>query len=277
MWNTATHRMGRLAFVLALALCSLAALADTPAAIDSPQVFSGPITLVSSSSLTVQGVAVSLQTSTIILGLDTSGAIVTLPPASLLVNDTVTVFATDGSGSASADLILEGLGFHLKGQVTALTTGTSGPTQVTLDGVFAVNVGQVVWLGESGDRPNDGGGTVQVGSEVELWGIAANGVFTGAFGKLESGGGQGGGGETEMDNGFILNLTTDTQNNITGFTMSSRASVATIVLGSSTQISGKGAGLSSLKAGVHVQVWGTKQTDGSVLAATIQIKGGMRH
>jgi|WetSurMetagenome_2_1015567.scaffolds.fasta_scaffold90796_2 hypothetical protein len=276
MWNTATHRTGRIAFVLALALCSMAALADTPAAIDSPQVFSGPITAVSSSSLTVQGVEVSLQTSTIILGLDISGAVVTLTPASLLVNDTVTVFAADEGATVSANLILAGLGFHLKGQVTTLTTGTSGPTQVTLDGIFAVNVGQAVWLAGGDHRPHQDGGTVQVGSELELWGISSNGIFTAAFGRLESGGGQGGG-ETEMDNGFILSLTTDTQNNLIGFTMWSRASIATIDLGPSTQISGKGSDTSALKAGVHVQVWGTKQADGSVLAATIQIKGGMRH
>ena len=277
MSNTLSHRTGRLAIALALVLCSFAALADTPAAVDSPQVFAGPITLISSSSLTVQGVALSIQTSTIILGLDTSGAIVTLTPASLLVNDTVTVFATDDMGASTAALIFEGLGFHLKGQVTALTTGTSGPTQLTLDGIFAVGVGQAVWLGGGDHRPHQDGGTVQVGSEVELWGIANNGAFTAAFGRLEGGGGQGGGGETEMDNGFILSLTTDTQNNLIGFTMSSRASIATIALGPSTQISGKGSDTSALKAGAHVQVWGTKQSDGSVLAATIQIKGGMKH
>lgn len=277
MSNTLSKRIGGFTVALAVALCSLAVLADAPAAVDSSQVFSGPITLIGTDSITVQGVAISLLPSTVILGLDGSGAIVTLASSALLVNDTVTVFASDSDGAASANLIFEGLGFHLKGEVTALTAGTDGPSQVTLDGIFAVNVAQAVWLGGGGDHPRHDTGTLQVGSEVELWGIANSGAFSAAFGRLESGGGQGGGGETEMDNGFILGLTTDTGGNVTGFTMSSRASIAAIAIDSSTQISGKGSGIASLKAGVHVKVWGTKQSDGSVLAATVEIKGGMRH
>ena len=119
------------------------------------------------------------------------------------------------------------------------------------------------------------GGSVQMGSELTLWGIASNGLFVAAFGRNQAGGGQGG--VPTMDNGFILNLITDAQGTVTGFTMTSRGSIDTVGLDASTQISGTQSGISALKAGVHVKVWGTRMADGTVLASTIVVKGGMRH
>lgn len=280
MVNLWTNRGLRTALVLAIALGTWAVWADTTAAIDDPVVFSGPITALSATSLTVQGVEVALAPTTQVFGLDTSGALVTVDPASLLVNDSVTIFAQDADGTATADLILVGLGFHLKGQVTAFVMGSGGPTQVTLDGIYDVDVSNAVWLspedGRAPRRRDAGGGSIQVGSEVEFWGLADNGGFAAAFAKLESGGGPGGGAPT-VDNGFILALTSDSQGVPTGFTMTSRGSIATVALGPSTQITGKGSGNGSLQAGVHVKVWGTLQSDGSVLASQVIIKGGMRH
>ncbi len=282
MVNVRTNRALKTALALTIALGAWTVWADTPASINDPIVFSGPITVASATSITVQGVPVAIVSSTQILGLDTSGALVTVDPASLAVNDAVTIYAQDSGGAATADLILVGLTFHLKGQVTALTLGSSGPTQLTLDGIYAVDVSGAVWLTHGDARrsahPEDGSGTVQVGSEVEAWGLANNGAFVAVFARLDEGGGSGGGGgQPAMDNGFILNLTTDSQGVVNGFTMTSEGSTATIVLGTSTVISGRGTGIGALQAGLHVKVWGTSQLDGSVLASQVIIKGGMRH
>ena len=276
MTNALATRGLRAGLSLIIGLGSLAVLADAPAGVDAPAVFSGPITALTSTSLTVQGIPLNFLPAVQVLGLDTGGLLVTLTPAALTLDETVEVFAEDADGVATADIILVGEGFSLKGEVTALTMGSSGPTQVTLDGIYPVDVSAAVWMtGEDAPamgRPSDASGSLDVGSEVQLWGIANNGAFVAAFGRIDTGSGQ-----TTMDNGFILNLTTDSAGAVTGFTMTSRGSSATIVLDASTQITGKGSDVSALKAGVHVKVWGTLQSDGTVLASQVVIKGGTRH
>ena len=267
----------RRGLVLALAICSTALMADSPAGASAPVVFSGPITEVSASSLTVQGVAVGIMQATFIKGIDPgTGLLVDLTPETLQVGDGVTVFAEDVEGTASAELILRGMGFKIRGQVTAVQTDGSGKPQVVVDGIYTVNVGQTTFLG-GGAMSHRKDGAIQVGSEVSLWGIVSDGVFTAAFGTMEGAGS--GGAEPTMDNGFILNLTTDGSGAVTGFTMSSRHSVETIVFSPSTVIQKGGTTVdaSALGAGMHVKVWGTSQADGSVLASQVLVKGGMRH
>lgn len=262
----------RLGLVLALALGCVAAFADS-SGVNAPAVFAGPISAVSATSLTVQGVPLAIASGTLIFGLDSGNMLVALTPADLLVNETVTVYAEDADNLATADVIFAGLGFHLSGEVTALVTDTSGPTQITLDGIYVVDVSHAVWLSTE-EKASDDSGSVQVGSEVELWGIANNGAFEAAFGQSGSGGGQGGG--AAMENGFILTPTLDSQGVVASLTMTSKGTVYKIVLAPTTVITGKGSSTADLRAGAHVKVWGTFQSDGSVLASKIIIKGGSR-
>ena len=261
---------------LALALSSSALMADSSAGASAQAVFSGPLTEASATSVTVQGVAVGITPSTVIKGLDPgTGLLIDLAPDLLQVGDGVTVFADDEDGAASAELILRGTGFRIRGEVTALQTDASGNPQVVVDGIYVVNVGLTTFLGSGSSLKEDG--SIQVGSEVSLWGIVDNGAFTAAFGRIEDAGP--GGGEPTMDNGFILNVTSDGTGAVLGFTMSSRHSVETITLSPSTVIQ-KGRSTvdaSALGAGMHVKVWGTTQADGSVLASQVLLKGGMRH
>jgi len=256
----------RFVLVLALALGCVAAFANS-SGVMAPAVFAGPITAVSSTSLTVQGVSLGIAASTQIFGLDSANALVTLTPVDLFVNETVTVYAEDANNAATADVIFAGEGFHFTGQITTLVTGTSGPTQVTLDGVYVVDVSHALWM-EDFDP-----GSIQVGSNLQFWGIAGNGVFAAAFGGAAESGQAGG---SAMENGFILTPTLDSQGAVISFTMTSKGTVYTIVLDPTTVITGKGSNTSGLKAGVHVKVWGTFQSDGSVLASKIVIKGGSR-
>ncbi|MGC8724199.1 MAG: DUF5666 domain-containing protein [Acidobacteriota bacterium] len=269
--------------VLALALCTTGLRANMPTDGSDDVVFAGPLTASTSTSLTLQGVTLSITSNTVIKGLDSTGSIIDVDPATLVAASPVTVYGHDENGLPVADLVFAGDAFRFSGTVTALQTNTSGGSEAVIDGIYTVEVGQTIFV-SPGDsvvrhsaREDQSGGTMQVGSQVVLLGIAQNGVFTAVYGRVESGGGNGG---TEAaENGFILTPSFDASGNLTGFTMSSRGSVATIVLGSSTQISGPGssAGTAALTAGRHVKVWGTTQADGSVLASQVILKGGERH
>lgn len=268
MLSVAKNRLLSLGLTAALALGSTAVLADGSSGLAADVVFAGPATAVSSTSVTVQNVPIAIVTGTQIFGLDSNNLVVTLDGSQLLVGDYVSVYAHDDSSAATADLILRGVGFSIKGQVTALQTDSSGNAQAVIDGVYTINIGQVILSGGDED-----GGSIAVGSEVRLWGIVNDGVFVAIGGQLDSGGGE------AMDNGFVQNLTTDSSGTVTAFTMTSKGSIAAIALGSSTRIilKGQDTTASSLQAGLHVKVWGTTQSDGSVLASTILIKGGSRH
>lgn len=269
MMSVAKSRLLGLVIATALVLGSTAVLADGSTGLSADEVFAGPATDTSSTSVTVQGVPIAITTDTQVFGLDASNLVITLDGTQLQVGDYVSVYAHDDGGAATADVILRGVGFDLKGQVTALQTDSSGNAQAIIDGIYTVNVGQVVF--SSGDQ--DGEGALTVGSEASLWGIVNDGVFVAIGGRLGSG-------ATEaMDNGFIQDLTTDGSGDVTGFTMTGKGALATIALGSSTRIilKGQDATASALKAGLHVKVWGTTQADGSVLASTVLIKGGSRH
>ncbi|MGA9752143.1 MAG: DUF5666 domain-containing protein [Acidobacteriota bacterium] len=269
---------------LALALYTTGPRANTPTDGSDDVVFAGPLTASTSTSLTLQGVTFSITTDTLIKGLDSTGSIVDVDPTTLVAASPVTVYGHDDNGVAVADLVFAGDAFRFSGTVTALQVNASGGSEAVIDGIYTVEVGQTTFVspGDSVVRrsagEDQGGGTMQVGSEVVLLGIAQDGVFTAVYGRVESGGGSGSGTEA-IENGFILTPSFDASGNLTGFTMSSRGSVATIVLGSSTQISGAGSssGTAALTAGRHVKVWGTTQTDGSVLASQVILKGGERH
>ena len=267
--------------VLALALCTTGLRANMPTDGSDDVVLEGPLTASTSTNLTLQGVTLSITSNTVIKGLDSTGSVIDVDPTTLVAASPVTVYGHDENGVPVADLVFAGDAFRFSGTVTALQTNASGGSEAVIDGIYTVEIGQTIFVnpGDSVVRHSAGqdqsGGTLQVGSQVVLLGIAQNGVFTAIYGRVESAGG----GTETMENGFILTPSFDASGNLTGFTMSSRGSVATIVLGSSTQITGSGssAGTAALTAGRHVKVWGTTQADGSVLASQIILKGGMRH
>ena len=267
--------------VLALALCTTGLRANIPTDGSDDVVFAGPLTASTSTNLTLQGVTLSITANTVIKGLDSTGSVIDVDPSTLVAASPVTVYGHDENGVPVADLVFAGDAFRFSGTVTALQVNASGGPEAVIDGIYTVEVGQTIFVspGDSVVRhragEDQGGSTMQVGSEVVLLGIAQDGVFTAVYGRVESSGG----GTEAMENGFILTPSFDVLGNLTGFTMSSRGSVATIVLGSSTQITGSGssAGTAALTAGRHVKVWGTTQADGSVLASQIILKGGMRH
>ncbi len=268
MMSTMKTRLLGAGLALALAVGGTAALADGSSDGVADVMYSGPIEAASSASITVQGVALSIGASTQIFGLDSSNLVTTLTPADLAVGAAVTVYGHDEDGTPWADVIFSGTGFRIQGTVTALQTDSSGNAQAVLDGIYTINIGGVTYE----DRKTEDTSGVQVGNDVVFWGIVQTDVFVAVFGKIE------GGGEPAMDNGFILNLATDTSGNVTGFTMTSRGTSATVVLGPSTRIIQKNQDTTAaaLKAGQHVKVWGTTQSDGSVLASEVIIKGGER-
>ena len=260
------------ALIAVLAMTGLAVAAQNVPTANAQVYFAGSASDVSDTAITVQGVTFAITADTQIKGLDATGAVVDLTTADIASGDTVTVYAEDVDGTPTADVIFAGSAFRIAGNVTAIQTDADGNAQFVIDDTYTVNVAGTTFYGSDGTID---AGTIQVGDEVVLRGIVADGVFTGVYGSIS--GGQAS--TPTVANGFILNLTTDDTGAVTGFTMTSKHAVTTVVLDPSTKISKRNhdADASDLSAGLHVKVWGSTQPDGSVLASTILIEGGQRH
>ncbi len=268
----ASKRLLLTALIVALAFTGLAVAAQDVPTANAKVFFSGSVSDISDSAITVQGVTFAITADTQIKGLDATGAVVDLATTDIAAGDTVSVYAEDADGTPTADVIFAGSAFRIAGSITAIQTDADGNAQFVVDDTYTVNVAGATFYGSGGTIDV---GTIQVGDEVALWGVVEDGTFTAVYGRIS--------GEQEstptVDNGFILNLTTDDTGAVTGFTMTSRHAVTTVVLDPSTKISkrNRDADASDLSAGLHVKVWGSTQSDGSVLASTILIKGGQRH
>ncbi len=260
------------ALIAVLAMTGFAVAAQNVPTANAQVLFSGSASDISDSAITVQGVTFAITADTQIKGLDATGAVVDLAPSDIAAGDTVTVYAEDVDGSPTADVVFAGAAFRIAGSVTAIQTDADGNAQFVIDDTYTVNVAGVTFYGSGGTIDV---GTIQVGDDVALRGIVEDGVFTAVYGSVSSGQES----TPTMDNGFILNLTTDDSGTVTGFTMTSKHAITTVVLDPSTKITKRNhdADVSDLEAGLHVKVWGSTQPDGSVLASTIRIKGGQRH
>ncbi len=260
------------ALIAVLALTGLSVAAQNVPTANAAVIFSGSVSDISDSAVTVQDVTFAITADTQIKGLDATGAVVDLTTADIATGDTVSVYAEDVDGTPTADVIFAGSAFRIAGSITAIQTDADGNAQFVIDDTYTVNVAGATFYGSGGTVDV---GTIQVGDDVVLWGVVEDGNFTAVYGRIS--------GEQEstptMDNGFILNLTTDDTGAVTGFTMTSKHAITNVVLDSSTKISKRNhdADVSDLEAGLHVKVWGSSQPDGSVLASTIRIKGGRRH
>ncbi len=114
-----------------------------------------------------------------------------------------------------------------------------------------------------------GAGLLQIGSYAALGGIVDNGVYAAVFAHVMA--------SSMAGVGHIESLTQDGSGSVTGFTMIKRGTETQVAIDASTQIasrSGQTMTSGDLAVGMRVDVQGLTRQDGSVLAQTIEVRGG---
>lgn len=259
---------------------------------------SGPISSISQGALTLQGASLALTSSTAFIGMDGSGNLAALSWTDFQTEDVATVFEENQGGAPVATAVYLGQTFMMQGTVTDLQTDDQGkPVLVTIDAAFAIHVAQASVDGmDPADMGNGMGGNmnggmgsggmmgggmgggmmgngesdlIQVGSTVALGGIVDNGTFGAVFVHVMA--------SLMMGGGTIQSLTYDIMNNVTGFTMTRQSHSTQVLFDASTQITKHGQPMpaNSLQANMHVKVEGLSRQDGSILAQSVIVKGGM--
>jgi hypothetical protein len=155
--------------------------------------FSGAVSSISPSSLSVQGVPVALDTNTVLVGVDGSGNLIPLTPGDFHPGDMVAVFAESNSGSPLATSLFRGFPFMIQGYVTAFQADSQGhPLTVTIDDTFTVFTAQAQ-MDAMGMGNMQGGMGGDMGGGMMNGGCMGSGMGGGMGGGMDGCPGMGGG------------------------------------------------------------------------------------